>query len=321
MSKYVVGSLFLIAALAFAAHHVAQRYGYAGWNFWVAFVSLVLLLIPFFAVGSSRVVVKLKAKVASKRSYGVALITGLLVPYLIYALGIGVFNWPAFGKLVAYMMLPSLLIWSIRSPAQKLYWQDIAAILALILPFELSWLSGIWPWPRQPVGYFFHKLLGVDLAIFLFLVIRRLPSLGYTFRIEKADLLIALRNYMLFLPIGIALGLATRFVHLSMDPIRYGQALVTGVGMFFFTAFPEEFIFRGVIQNLLCTHRDKYTALVMASLSFGLAHAFSGDWRYVLLSSIAGIFYGHAYLKTKRLSTSALVHTLVNLTWKLFFRR
>ncbi|RPJ80168.1 MAG: CPBP family intramembrane metalloprotease [Acidobacteria bacterium] len=42
-------------------------------------------------------------------------------------------------------------------------------------------------------------------------------------------------------------------------------------------------------------------------------------WVYVLLASIAGVFYGLAYVKRAQLTTAALVHAMVDLWWSLFF--
>jgi membrane protease YdiL (CAAX protease family) len=40
----------------------------------------------------------------------------------------------------------------------------------------------------------------------------------------------------------------------------------------------------------------------------------------VLLATIAGLFYGHVWLKTGSLLPGALVHGLVDITWHILFR-
>ena len=83
-------------------------------------------------------------------------------------------------------------------------------------------------------------------------------------------------------------------------------------------------LFRGIIQNILekeVGHRN--LALGMTALIFGAAHLNNGpspDWRYFLLATLAGWFYGRAYIKTRNLMAPALVHTLVDVAWRGFFR-
>jgi hypothetical protein len=62
-------------------------------------------------------------------------------------------------------------------------------------------------------------------------------------------------------------------------------------------------------------------ALTISSLIFGAAHLNdpSPDWRYFLLATIAGVFYGFAYIRTKKITVAAIVHTLVDAIWKLYF--
>jgi membrane protease YdiL (CAAX protease family) len=96
------------------------------------------------------------------------------------------------------------------------------------------------------------------------------------------------------------------------------------LGIFFLIAIPEELLFRGIIQNFLeKTLRKPPLALFVTSLIFGAAHLNNGprpDWRYFLLASLAGLFYGNAYQQTRGLMAPAIVHTLVDMVWRAFFR-
>lgn len=72
-------------------------------------------------------------------------------------------------------------------------------------------------------------------------------------------------------------------------------------------------------------------ALLLASVIFGLSHLdnpnppflpvtlrgrhFAVPWLYVVLATIAGIFYGLAYRRTSKITASALVHCLVDTWW------
>ena len=96
------------------------------------------------------------------------------------------------------------------------------------------------------------------------------------------------------------------------------------IGIFFFTAVPEELLFRGVLQNVLgkALSRDG-AGWIVASIIFGLSHIANGrfpNWKYVLLATIAGFFYGYAWRKSRSIFPGALVHTAVDGLWFLLFR-
>jgi membrane protease YdiL (CAAX protease family) len=62
----------------------------------------------------------------------------------------------------------------------------------------------------------------------------------------------------------------------------------------------------------------------MASLIFGASHLNNGppvpNYRYFLMATIAGIFYGTAWSATGSLMASALTHALVDTVWSVVFR-
>jgi membrane protease YdiL (CAAX protease family) len=95
------------------------------------------------------------------------------------------------------------------------------------------------------------------------------------------------------------------------------------VAIFFFTALPEELFFRAWVQNLLERRVGKRTGLVIASALFGLSHfnkrSAHFNWRYVLLASIAGIFYGRAWREHRRVPASTITHASVDWIWGLWF--
>jgi len=95
------------------------------------------------------------------------------------------------------------------------------------------------------------------------------------------------------------------------------------LGILLVVAVPEELLFRGLIQNLLQRVLPATYALIVAALIFGASHLNNGpapDWRYVLLASIAGVFYGRAYRRSGGLMAAFLVHAAVDTIWREFFR-
>jgi membrane protease YdiL (CAAX protease family) len=101
------------------------------------------------------------------------------------------------------------------------------------------------------------------------------------------------------------------------------RALVTPLGLLLFVALPEELVFRGLMQNLLTRQLQKpWLAIAISAVVFGSTHynnTASPDWRYLTLASVAGVFYGIAYRRSRSILVPALVHTLVDTVWILFF--
>jgi len=85
----------------------------------------------------------------------------------------------------------------------------------------------------------------------------------------------------------------------------------------------EELFFRAWVQNLLERRVGRFAALMIVSISFGLSHfnkrSAHLNWRYVLLATIAGIFYGRAWRENRRVPASSITHTFVDFLWSWWF--
>ena len=93
----------------------------------------------------------------------------------------------------------------------------------------------------------------------------------------------------------------------------------------FLVCLAEEVFFRGIIQQWLHQLCGKYLTklapwlpILIASLLFGLFHFRSG-LIMIIFASIAGLFYGYVYQKTKRIEASMLVHFCLNMVHFLVF--
>jgi len=136
-------------------------------------------------------------------------------------------------------------------------------------------------------------------------------------------MVIGLRECSFFAPIAIALGLCVGFIapHGGVPPASSASAAL--VVTFFFVAIPEELFFRGLLQNLLEKRIGYPGSLFITAAIFGFSHfnkPLPFNWRYVLLATIAGVFYGRAWHDRRRLLPSATTHTLVDVIWSLWFR-
>jgi len=259
----------------------------------------------------------------------------LSIPYLLVTLPTGDFRWP---WLALYTLLPiavaALLTQAARlDPNQRSNWRDFLVLAVLGLAVDLRWFEPAWP-PNLAV---FNKMLLLDTGIYGFLCIRRLEGVGFDLRLRLRDAAIGLREFALYAPIAIALGLALGFLHFHPTWPRPTQLAEAYLYTFLFIAIPEELFFRGWLQNLLqrrfaraSAHRfarfnaGRTPALILTAILFGLSHfnkrAAYFNWRYVLLAAIAGIFYGRAWRANHRIAASAITHATVDTLWSLWLR-
>jgi membrane protease YdiL (CAAX protease family) len=282
-----------------------------------AFAGFALLLAPlwFFAFGAGEFLRQWLLNPWLR----IAAPAVLVFPYLLYALPLREFQWPfAVALAITPVVLGGLL--ELTPKAQRLLWQDVVVLLALALTLELRVFNGAWPHPG--LGSL-PKLYLCDVALYLYLVVRKVEGIGYSFTPNAKAFAIGAREWLYFTPFAFGLGFALHFI--SFHP-RVHSAAQIAAGMlvtFLLTAVPEELFFRGLLQNLLEPHLGRLRALAVASFLFGLSHFHKGavfNWRYVLLAAIAGVFYGRAWRAHRQLLASSITHTAVDVVWSLWFR-
>jgi len=290
-----------------------------------AYVSFALLVFPiwFFGFGAAE-----SLRNFLQGTYSRVLFSLLIAaPYAIFALPAHQFRWRIELSFVAICLVISALLESARQQhgTSRGGWQDLVVLAALGLSVDLRFFESAWPYPGMSG---IAKLVLVDLALYGYLVIRQLDGVGYNLRPKFADLIIGLREFVFFLPIAVGLGLTLHFLHWHWA-IPSAAMLAGGwVFTFLFIAIPEELFFRGLVQNLLERHLGGRAGLAITSILFGLSHfnkrlgigAIGFNWRYVLLATIAGIFYGRAWRAKRRLMASAITHTTVDVVWGIWLR-
>jgi uncharacterized protein len=116
-----------------------------------------------------------------------------------------------------------------------------------------------------------------------------------------------------------------RFIRFDPTVAHWKSLPADAFGILLLTAWPEEFLFRGLLQNCLSRTLSSETGgWILASIMFGLAHITNNgvfpNWRYALLAVIAGLFYGRTWRKTHSIFPAAIVHGLVDTIWHLTFR-
>jgi membrane protease YdiL (CAAX protease family) len=249
----------------------------------------------------------------------------LLAPYLVLALSTETFSWLALARLTAYVSLPTLLLLPDRVHGPDgAGWRDFAAMLSLGLPVSAGWLTGVWVWPEDI--YAFRPIFCVCVGAYAFLVVRNLKDAGYRIVFKKSDLNEGFIHFVGFVIVAIPLGLLLHFIHPHTRSVSPWTFVADFTGIYLTVAIPEELLFRGILQNFLVKtfkgpRRGQY-GLLLASVIFGLSHlhhAPAPNWRYAILATVAGIFYGDVYRLRERTSASAFTHAMVDTVWHFWF--
>jgi membrane protease YdiL (CAAX protease family) len=231
------------------------------------------------------------------------------------------------GEIVmaVYLAVPFLAFAPFRNRAVRL-WIEPAIILWVWLPLELGIVRSVLI-TRQgaDLHYAFAQLLAIDGGIVAFAVWNRTPDIGFRFQWDRTITIVGMVHFLAFAIIAIPLGIAIDFTHYSFRISKLAPAPAVLAGIFFFTALPEEFLFRGLIQNWLQrTTKKPAASLLIAAVIFGASHLNNGppipNYRYFLLATIAGMFYGKAWTRTGSLMSSSFTHALVDTCWSVFFR-
>jgi len=245
------------------------------------------------------------------------------LPYVLISYFYRMFSWE---WCALYALLPVAIAWllaqaAIADPQQRGNWRDAIVLLTLGLAVDLRWFERAWPDGLAGWG----KLL-VDAALYGFLAIRQLSGTGFDFHFHWTDWKTGLRELAFFAPLVLALGIALGFLHPHSHALRLSfisTMIPTWIYIFIFIAVPEELYFRAWVQNLLERRVGRRAALAITAVLFGLSHfnkrSAHFNWRYVLLASVAGIFYGRAWRERRRVPASAITHASVDAIWSFWF--
>ncbi len=302
--------------------------GYGGRNFaatLTAFAFLFLVMLLFAARGMDN---GLAARFGAGSGYflGVA----VFLVYLIYALGTNTFAFGRAATAAGIVFLPLALAASAeRKPAGA--WQDFVTLIGIwvaVKPFPNRWgfsmSHWLWPYPGGRLAYMLTVLLCVNVALATFVLLRRVSGIGYSIGWGRRWGFFVLASFAVFACIAIPLGTGMHFIQFEPQWSQWKSLPLVSLGILFFTAWPEEFLFRGLLQNMLSRASNSDVAgWWTASLLFGLSHISNvgfPNWRYVALASIAGLFYGWTWRRTGSIFASALVHAAVDITWHFLFR-
>jgi len=313
--------LGLWAGLCLVGTFYATWHGYGGQAFAAtltafAFYSLVMLL--FAARGVSETVAGLGGT-----GSGIVLGAAAFLMYLVYLLGTNTFSVLRVGAVALFVFVPLALAGSAERAAAGA-WQDFLLLAAVWVAVKFGPSHRIWVYPDGRLAYAFTVLLALNVALAAFILMRRVEGIGYAIGWGQKWGFYITASFCIFGCIAIPLGHFLHFISFEPKWYEWRSLPFTAVAILFLTAWPEEFLFRGLLQNMLAraSHSD-LAAWWTASVLFGFSHITNmgfPNWRYVILASIAGMFYGWTWRKTGSIFASAIVHGAVDTTWHFLFR-
>ncbi|SRR6266508_437310 len=186
----------------------------------------------------------------------------------------------------------------------------IAVVLFSFVRFGPPWLTHMTGWGYLP-GWAYLVVVFLLPVVAVFALGARPKEIGLQ------------RGYRSFAVAGVWIGLRG----LMLAPaIMAGKGLwLAGMGVLYLVgvAFPEELIFRGLLQTRLSLLVGSAWAVVLTALLFGLWHfginttAYGGDWataaaRSVLVQGTVGLGYCVALERTRSLIAPSLAHAAFN---------
>jgi uncharacterized protein len=295
------------------------RLGYRGPRFCIALgVATILFAFEFFLAAPS--VLESVRGILGEHGRVLAPLVPLFA-VLIYTLTVTA-NWKTALVGAAYCVLPALLVANSTGKAPGT-WEDYAAAMLIWLPVEFRWMYRVFPYPTE-LTHSLTILMALSAGVAAFVLLRRMEGIGYAIVWRRGFGANVAIHFLIFTAIAVTVGIQIGFLKFDPTLARLRSLPLAVVGITFFTAWPEEFLFRGVLQNLLSrTFKNQWAGLAIASVVFGLSHILHApypNWKYVFLATIAGLFYGHVWMKTGSLFPGALVHALVDVSWHLLFR-
>ncbi len=269
-----------------------------------------------------------RLRVAVHRRAALIFLAPLLLTWLFCSTAYfyGCLSWELAALVALYTFLPTVLVFAQGPQGLRPSLLDFVVILMLWLPLELSAGAGLVPRRVQGVLHATAYGIAVTLAVLLFLIARDWAGMKYTLPRSFFDARNFVLGYAASLLLLIPLGLWIGFLehpHAPRMPAR--TAALRLVFIFFGTAFPEEILFRALIQNWF-TQRlaQRWKAVAIGGVIFGASHLNNGpgslpNWRYMAVATVAGLIFGTVFLRSTSIFASTAVHAAVNTTKHLFF--
>jgi uncharacterized protein len=317
----VWGALGIWASICLGGGLYASWEGFAGRAFAVTLTTFAILLLGmllFAARGVSESMARSMGPTA-----GFLLGACMFLTYIVYLLGTGTFAAARAGVIAAFIFVPLGVAISARGAAPGV-WPDLLVLAGLWVFVKFGPSHWLWVYPGGHLAYVQNVLMAVNVSLATYVLVRGTNGVGYSIGWGKRWGMYVTGSFLLFACIAIPLGLKLHFIAFAPQWGRWSKFAGLSMAILCFTAWPEEFLFRGLLQNLLSkASKSELAGWWTSSVLFGLSHITNmgfPNWRYVILAALAGLFYGWTWKKSGSIFASALVHAAVDATWHFVFR-
>src|SRR6202167_5842791 len=266
-----VGTALALWAMAVATAAVyGAWHGYRGRSYSVTLCVLAFFLAIQLLLAAGNLGERIARRAGSHR--GVLLSTLPFLAYLIYLGGTNTFTWGRAAIAAAYTLTPVLVTIS-AGTAKPGAWQDYVAMLAIFLPLKTRLLNILWPYPGSTIGYVATMLLAISVALATFLFVRQFDGVGYNIVWGRDAAAAVFLHFILLAIVVIPLGIYLHFIRFDPSQAHWKSLPADAISIFLLTAWPEELLFRGLLQNSLSRTLSSETAgWISASVVFGLSH-------------------------------------------------
>ncbi len=292
----------------------------------VAFLGAALVEAALYVGTGFRSAREMFDSIAPPSIRALALTFSAVIPYVVYSMLSGTFQWRWLGLLALLATIASswFLVQTRRTPLMDILFLAVMAAVVLTRVFSRAYVE---LHPRVPAAIL-GQLMWIRVGILSVLSFRKLGGIGFGFLPTRRDWSIGFQQFAAFIPVGVLLDIWLRFADPAVPrgPWWRTVAVLAGTfcGILWVVALSEEFFFRGVLQQALSRMANSNLAgLVLASVAFGLVHLpfrHFPNWRFSILAAAAGLFYGIAYLRANSIRAAMVTHALVVTVWRVFLR-
>jgi membrane protease YdiL (CAAX protease family) len=324
LRPFWVALVFIWLALGVASIIFAHRLEN---SYWITVALLPAFLVESFfylAAGfeSARAVF---ASIGSPSRQALLLLVSGLLPYFILSTPTGLLRLNSFLLLGGLVAVCSF--WHVILPRRPAF--DIGFLILIAAPLIARAFPRIYltPDPSLTTNILGH-LMWIRVTVLAFLVIRGWDAGPIGFWPSWREWRWGSLTFALA---AIALGIAAQFIHFASFAPAHGEwwwIAAKAIGYFFGTfwvvAFFEELFCRGVVlRGLKKLALPSWVAILISSLAFGSVHLWYHqfpNWSFVIMASIAGVFYAMAYLRGGSVRASMVTHALTVTAWRMLFK-
>ena len=245
-------------------------------------------------------------------------------PYCAASFAFGSFQWHALAWIAGLAAIAAF--WYAILPRKAPVDLAFLLLMAVVVLTNILRKQYVNPMPRLRLDEL-AALMWIRTGAFAMLSVRRTKGVGFGFWPHRWEWMIGVSYFLALLPVAAAAAWIIGFASPHLAAGGWDKTTVLALGTFFgvlwVLALGEEFFFRGLLQQWMSEWlRSQWLGLAATSLLFGAVHLWFHsfpNWRFAVLATVAGVFYGLAFRQARSIRASMVTHALTVTTWRLFF--